>query len=59
MFTQSEAPGRVTNFSHWHSMRGFRRNFQHSTGFVYYFTVGSGDTQIPPPKDDLLIISNL
>ena len=39
MLTQSGAPGRVIgwiNLSHWHSMNGFRRNFQCLTGFVHY-----------------------
>ena len=36
---RSGAPGRIvgwTSFSHWRSMHGSCRNFQHYTGFVYY-----------------------
>ena len=39
MPNQSGAPGCViglTNFSHYHSMHGFCRNFQHFAAFVYY-----------------------
>ena len=49
MLAQSGAPGRVigwTNFSHQHSIHGFRRNFQHCTGFVYYFLILVG-VEIP------------
>ena len=44
--TQSGAPGRViglANFSHWHSMHGFRRNFNNVLDLsTIYFSHFSG-----------------
>ena len=56
MLTQSGAPGCVigwTNFSHWHSVNGFRRNSQHFNA-IYFARSGGCRASLVYSRNSIL-----